>query len=57
MPIAPEHVMLHSRHKAAGVEAWITAHKLQDRVTLVADWPDFGTCKPDAVVVANRAAK
>jgi predicted dehydrogenase len=56
LPSRPDRIVLHSRHNASAIADWIAAHKLQDRLGFSPDWPDFGANKPDAVVVANRAA-
>jgi predicted dehydrogenase len=56
LPSGPDRILLHSRRNASGVADWIAAHEQRDRLSLSQDWPDFGANRPDAVIVANRAA-
>jgi predicted dehydrogenase len=53
---APKSVRLHSRHNAAGLQQWIAQKGLSAHIDVVEDWPDFGAFRPDAIIVANRAA-
>jgi predicted dehydrogenase len=56
LPTAPEQIILHSRHNAAGVRAWIGERGLTPKVAAAEHWPDYERERPDAVIVANNAA-
>ena len=54
IPARPEKITLHSRHNLAGIRSWIADRGLH-KVTATQNWPDFRSCRPEAVIVANRA--
>lgn len=56
LPEAPDTIILHSRRNASGIAEWIAGCDLTARLAVMQTWPDYRVVRPDALIVANRAA-